>query len=116
MKDDWTPGCDVKADVPDDQKGRQYDVFEEVVLMAAHLRKYDVLGKIAEHVRFARRRFGRYEVIDFLAVQIALRHERGTYPGGLLRTAPAFCRSVHGRGGSVTSCPPVQRSRAFWRR
>jgi hypothetical protein len=36
--------------------------------MAAHLRKHDVLSKIAERVRFARRRFGRYEVIDFLAV------------------------------------------------
>src|SRR5437660_7031667 len=42
--------------------------FGEVVLMAAHLRKHDVLGKIAERVRFVRRRFGRYEVIDFLAV------------------------------------------------
>ena len=42
--------------------------FGEVVLMAAHLRKHDVLTKIAEGVRFARRRFGRYEVIDFLAV------------------------------------------------
>ena len=42
--------------------------FGEVVLMAAHLRKHDVLSKIAERVRFARRRFGRYEVIDFLAV------------------------------------------------
>ena len=40
----------------------------EVVLMAAHLRKHDVLTKIAERVRFVRRRFGRYEVIDFLAV------------------------------------------------
>ena len=90
--------------------------FGEVVLMAAHLRKHDVLGKIAEHVRFARRRFGRYEVIDFLAVLAGLRHERGTHLGGLLRTAPAFCRSVHGRGGSGTSCPPVPRSRAFWRR
>jgi hypothetical protein len=68
MKDDWTPGCDVKADVPDDQKGRQYDVFEEVVLMTAHLRKHNVLAKISERVRFARRRFGRYELIDFLAV------------------------------------------------
>ena len=68
MKDDWTPGCAVKADVPDDHKGRQYDVFEEVVLLAAHLRKHDVLTKIAERVRFVRRRFGRYEVIDFLAV------------------------------------------------
>src|ERR1700726_560101 len=42
--------------------------FGEVVLMAAYLRKHDVLTKIAERVRFARRRFGRYEVIDFLAV------------------------------------------------
>src|SRR6266487_79057 len=42
--------------------------FGEVALMAAYLRKHDVLTKISEHVRFARRRFGRYEVIDFLAV------------------------------------------------
>ena len=42
--------------------------FGEVVLLAAHLRKHDVLTKIAERVRFVRRRFGRYEVIDFLAV------------------------------------------------
>jgi hypothetical protein len=42
--------------------------FGEVVLMTAHLRKHDVLSKITERVRFARRRFGRYEVIDFLAV------------------------------------------------
>src|SRR5262249_8992004 len=40
----------------------------EVVLMTAHLRKHNVLSKISERVRFARRRFGRYEVIDFLAV------------------------------------------------
>src|SRR6266516_2271834 len=42
--------------------------FGEVALMAAHLRKQGVLTKISEHVRFARRRFGRYEVIDFLAI------------------------------------------------
>src|SRR5436309_6322720 len=42
--------------------------FGEVVLLAAHLRKQGVLTKISERVRFARRRFGRYEVIDFLAV------------------------------------------------
>src|SRR5579864_125322 len=42
--------------------------FGEVVLMAAHLRKHGVQSKINEGVRFARRRFGRYEVIDFLAV------------------------------------------------
>ncbi|GHO94587.1 hypothetical protein KSF_046350 [Reticulibacter mediterranei] len=42
--------------------------FGEVVLMAAHLRKHGVLNKISEQVRFARRRFGHYDVIDFLAV------------------------------------------------
>ena len=42
--------------------------FGEVVLMATHLRKHNVLAKISERVRLARRRFGHYEVIDFLAV------------------------------------------------
>ncbi len=42
--------------------------FGEVVLMAKYLQKHDVLAKISEQVRFARRRFGHYEVIDFLAV------------------------------------------------
>lgn len=40
----------------------------EVVLLAAHLRKHGVLNKISEQVRFARRRFGRYDLIDFLVV------------------------------------------------
>src|SRR5689334_12215022 len=42
--------------------------FGEVTLIVAHLRKLGVLTKICERVRFARHRFGRYEVIDFLAV------------------------------------------------
>src|SRR5579859_1594352 len=42
--------------------------FGEVTLIVGYLHKHDVLGKISEGVRFARRRFGRYEVIDFLAV------------------------------------------------
>ena len=36
--------------------------------MATHLRKHGVLSKISESVRFARRRFGRYEVLDFLVI------------------------------------------------
>src|SRR5260221_765979 len=40
----------------------------EVALIVGYLRKQGVLTKISEHVRFARRRFGHYEVIDFLAV------------------------------------------------
>src|SRR5256714_149721 len=42
--------------------------FGEVALMIEHLRKQGVLTKICERVRFARRRFGRYEVIDFVAI------------------------------------------------
>jgi hypothetical protein len=42
--------------------------FGEVVVMSIFLRKQRVLSKINEQVRFARRRFGRYEVIDFFAV------------------------------------------------
>lgn len=42
--------------------------FGEVVLLTAHLRKHGVFNKINEQVRFARRRFGRYDMIDFLAV------------------------------------------------
>jgi hypothetical protein len=40
----------------------------EVVLLTRYLRQQGVLDAIAQHVRFARRRFGRYEVIDFVAV------------------------------------------------
>jgi len=42
--------------------------FGEVVLIVGHLRKQGVLDAITQRVRFARRRFGRYEVIDFVAV------------------------------------------------
>jgi hypothetical protein len=42
--------------------------FGEVVLLSTHLKKQGVLSKLCERVRFARKRFGRYEVIDFLAV------------------------------------------------
>jgi hypothetical protein len=42
--------------------------FGEVVVISSYLQKHGVLSKIIEQVRFARKRFGRYEVIDFLAV------------------------------------------------
>ncbi len=42
--------------------------FGEVVLIAKHLQKHGVLAKISEQVRFARKRFGRYDVIDFVVV------------------------------------------------
>src|SRR5260370_7459469 len=40
----------------------------EVVLIVQHLRKLGVLDAITSQVRFARRRFGHFEVLDFLAV------------------------------------------------
>jgi hypothetical protein len=42
--------------------------FGEVVLIVEYLRKHGIFAKVSEGVRFARRRFGHYEVIDFLAV------------------------------------------------
>ncbi len=40
----------------------------EVALLVHHLRKQGVLDTISAHVRVARRRFGRFEVLDFVAV------------------------------------------------
>ena len=42
--------------------------FGEVVLVSRYLQKHGTLSKINEQMRFARKRFGRYDVIDFLAV------------------------------------------------
>ena len=70
--------------------------FGEVALLAGYLRKHGVLSQINERVRFARRRFGRYEVIDFLAVQIALCHQWGAHPGSILQETSTFRRSFHG--------------------
>src|SRR5438270_10452612 len=42
--------------------------FGEVSLVAHYLRRQNVLSEIEEQVRFARRRFGHYDVIDFVAV------------------------------------------------
>src|SRR5205823_4469152 len=42
--------------------------FGEVALLIPSLRKQGVLAAISSQVRLARRRFGHYEVIDFLAV------------------------------------------------
>src|SRR5207247_1376912 len=42
----------------------------EVILMAHFLKRQGVLTAIENRVRFARRRFGHYEVIDFVAVRL----------------------------------------------
>ena len=60
----------------------------EVALMASHLRKHGILNKRSERVRFARRRFGRYDVLDFLAVLFG-------YARSFERTLEAFYEAVH---------------------
>src|SRR5215471_18295965 len=42
--------------------------FGELTLITHHVQRQGVLAEISERVRFARRRFGRYELIDFLTV------------------------------------------------
>jgi len=42
--------------------------FGEVALILPYFRKQGALSAISSQVRLARRRFGHYEVIDFLAV------------------------------------------------
>jgi hypothetical protein len=60
----------------------------EVALVATHLQKQGILNKISERVRFARRRFGRYDVLDFLAVLFG-------YAVSGERTLEAFYEAAH---------------------
>jgi len=57
-------------------------------LVASHLQKQGILDTMCQRVRFARRRFGRSDVLDFLAVLFgdALSRER---------TLEAFSEAVH---------------------
>jgi hypothetical protein len=59
--------------------------FVEATLIVHYLHKQGVLDAIAEHVRFARRRFGRYEVIDFVDEALygflPVENTRGQFPG-----------------------------------
>jgi hypothetical protein len=70
--------------------------FGEVVLLTAHLRKHGVFNKITEQVRFARKRFGRYEVIDFLAVLFGYEILGERTLEEFRPSAPALCHRVHG--------------------
>src|SRR5215470_4151855 len=42
--------------------------FGEVALLIPHLGKQEAINTLCAQVQFARRRFGRYEVLDFVAV------------------------------------------------
>jgi hypothetical protein len=87
--------------------------FGEVVLLMAHLRKHTILSKITERVRFARKRFGQYEVIDFLAVLFgyAISGER-TLEEFYQRLQP-FAVPQHAPCLSVIACLRVRPSHAF---
>jgi hypothetical protein len=60
----------------------------EVTLLCHHLTRQGVLATLIEQVRFARRRFGRYEVIDFSAILLG-------YAISGERTLEAFYERLH---------------------
>jgi hypothetical protein len=60
----------------------------EVTVIAHYLTRLGVLDAVGQHVRFARRRFGHYEVIDFVAVLIG-------YAISGERTLEAFYERLH---------------------
>src|SRR6266699_2973223 len=121
MKDDFKSGCDVKADVPDDQKGRHYDVIDFVAVLFGYAISsertleafYESLQPFAAAYMalFGRDRLpARSTLSRFLAALTpepveALRELFLT--GGLWdRTGThwlVFERSWHARGGSPTS-------------
>ena len=88
--------------------------FGEVAVIAQSLRRMGVLTKMCERVRFARHRFGRYEVIDFLVVLFgyAVSGER-TLEAFYERLHP-FAAADHWRSSDEIACLPVRRSHAFW--
>ncbi len=80
--------------------------FGEVVLLTAYLRKHHVLAKISERVRFTRRRFGRYEVIDFLVVLFGYaRSFERTLEAFYERLQPFAVPFMAGAGPGATSSP-----------
>ena len=62
--------------------------FGEVTLIARHLQHQGVLAEIAERVRFARRRLGHYDLIDFAVVLLG-------YAASSEHTLEAFYERVH---------------------
>jgi hypothetical protein len=66
-------------------------------------------------VRFARRRFGRYEVLDFVAVLFgyAISGERTLET--FYECLHPFAAADHWRSSDGSACQHARRSRAFWR-
>ena len=89
--------------------------FGEVTLIAHHLQRQGVFAAIEEQVRFARRRFGRSEVIDFVAVLAGLCDQRGMHTASLLRTTcsplrplswPSLDATAYLRVQPLAACSP----------
>src|SRR5260370_11190517 len=68
--------------------------FGEATLIARHLQRQGVLAAIEEQVRFARRRFGQYEVIDFVAVVLGSAIHGEQTLGGLFQLLPPPAETV----------------------
>src|SRR2546421_13002395 len=83
--------------------------FGEVVLIVGHLRKQGVLDAITQRVRFARRRFGRYEVLDFVAVPFWCASSGGSTPGNLYQTAQPWGGAPMGPFAPADSPSPPPR-------
>jgi hypothetical protein len=58
--------------------------FGEVAVIAQYLQHVGVLATIEERVRFARRRFGYYDVIDFVVVLLGVCQKLRTHAGSVL--------------------------------
>jgi hypothetical protein len=67
--------------------------FGEMTLLARHLEQQGVIQAVNERVRFARRRFGQYEVIDFFAVVLG-------YAVSGEPTLEAFYKRLHPLGSA----------------
>jgi hypothetical protein len=70
--------------------------FGEVAVFAQVLTHAGGLKAIQEQVRFARARFGIYDLIDFVVVLIGYAVSSEPTRKRILRTARSVCRAVHG--------------------
>jgi hypothetical protein len=87
--------------------------FGEVVLIGRYLQKHGILSKINEQVRFARKRFGRYEVLDFLMVLFGYAISGERTDGGSSTRASNLSPLRSWPCLNATGCPPAQLFRVF---
>jgi hypothetical protein len=87
----------------------------ELVLLSQHLRKQGILTRLTEGIRFERRRFGHYELIDFLVVLFGYARPVPSAPwsASTRQYGPGPIPSWPSLGG--IGCPPAQPFRVRWR-